>query len=55
MIAATGAELGVLTVPSESAQAVADALVAAGIRGLLELRSGGACVCRPGSAWSRWT
>jgi redox-sensing transcriptional repressor len=35
VIAATGAELGVLTVPSESAQAVADALVAAGIRGLL--------------------
>jgi len=35
VIAATGAELGVLTVPSESAQAVADALVAAGVRGLL--------------------
>jgi redox-sensing transcriptional repressor len=35
VIAATGAELGVMTVPSESAQAVADALVAAGIRGLL--------------------
>jgi redox-sensing transcriptional repressor len=35
VIRATGAELGVLTVPSESAQAVADALVSAGIRGLL--------------------
>jgi redox-sensing transcriptional repressor len=35
VVAATGAELGVLTVPSESAQVVADALVAAGIRGLL--------------------
>jgi redox-sensing transcriptional repressor len=35
VVAATGAELGLLTVPSESAQAVADALVAAGIRGLL--------------------
>src|SRR5262249_30130658 len=30
VFAATGAELGVLTVPSEAAQAVADALVAAG-------------------------
>jgi redox-sensing transcriptional repressor len=35
VIAATGAELGMLTVPAESAQAVADALVAAGIRGVL--------------------
>jgi len=35
VVAATGAELGLLTVPSESAQTVADALVAAGIRGLL--------------------
>jgi len=35
VIAATGAELGLLTVPAESAQAAADALVAAGIRGLL--------------------
>jgi redox-sensing transcriptional repressor len=35
VIRATGAELGLVTVPSESAQAVADALVAAGIRGLL--------------------
>jgi redox-sensing transcriptional repressor len=35
VIAATGAELGILTVPSESAQSVADALVAAGIRGVL--------------------
>ena len=35
VIGATGAELGVLTVPSQSCQAVADALIAAGIRGLL--------------------
>jgi redox-sensing transcriptional repressor len=35
VIRATGAELGLVTVPSESAQGVADALVAAGIRGLL--------------------
>ncbi len=35
VIAATGAELGLLTVPSESAQGVAEALVTAGIRGLL--------------------
>ncbi len=35
VIRATGAELGLVTVPSEAAQAVADALVAAGIRGLL--------------------
>jgi redox-sensing transcriptional repressor len=35
VVAATGAELGLLTVPSESAQAVADALVAAGVRGVL--------------------
>jgi redox-sensing transcriptional repressor len=31
----TGAELGLLTVPSEAAQPVADALVAAGIHGIL--------------------
>jgi redox-sensing transcriptional repressor len=35
VVAVTGAELGMLTVPSEAAQPVADALVAAGIRGLL--------------------
>jgi redox-sensing transcriptional repressor len=35
VIAATGAELGIVAVPSEAAQAVADALVAAGVRGLL--------------------
>ncbi len=35
VVAATHAELGLLTVPAESAQAVADALVAAGIRGVL--------------------
>jgi redox-sensing transcriptional repressor len=35
VIAATGAELGLVAVPSEAAQAVADALVAAGIRGVL--------------------
>jgi redox-sensing transcriptional repressor len=35
VIPATGAELGMVAVPSEAAQAVADALVAAGIRGVL--------------------
>jgi redox-sensing transcriptional repressor len=35
VIAAVGAELGLLTVPSEAAQTVAEALVAAGIRGIL--------------------
>jgi redox-sensing transcriptional repressor len=35
IIAATGAELGLLSVPAEAAQSVADALVAAGIRGVL--------------------
>jgi redox-sensing transcriptional repressor len=35
VIAASSAELGLLTVPSEAAQAVADTLVAAGIRGIL--------------------
>lgn len=35
VIAATGAELGMVAVPSEGAQPVADALVAAGIRGVL--------------------
>jgi redox-sensing transcriptional repressor len=35
VLAATKAELGVLTVPSEAAQSVAEALVAAGIRGVL--------------------
>jgi redox-sensing transcriptional repressor len=35
VIAATGAELGVIAVPSEAAQGVADALVAAGVRGVL--------------------
>ena len=35
VVAATGAELGVLTVPARSAQAVAEQLVAAGVRGLL--------------------
>ncbi|HKB39334.1 MAG TPA: redox-sensing transcriptional repressor Rex [Gemmataceae bacterium] len=35
VITATGAELGVVTVPAESAQPVADALVAAGVRGVL--------------------
>jgi redox-sensing transcriptional repressor len=34
-VAARGAELGVLTVPADAAHAVADALVAAGIRGIL--------------------
>jgi redox-sensing transcriptional repressor len=35
VIAAAHAELAILTVPAEQAQAVADALVAAGIRGVL--------------------
>jgi redox-sensing transcriptional repressor len=35
VVAATGAELGLLTVPAEAAQGVADALVAAGLRGIL--------------------
>jgi redox-sensing transcriptional repressor len=35
VVAETGAELGLLSVPSEAAQAAADALIAAGIRGLL--------------------
>jgi redox-sensing transcriptional repressor len=35
VVATTGAELGLLTVPSEAAQEVAEALVAAGIRGVL--------------------
>lgn len=35
LVASTGAELGLLTVPADSAQAVADELIAAGIRGLL--------------------
>ena len=34
-IAATQAELGIITVPADAAQGVADALVAAGIRGIL--------------------
>ena len=34
-IAATGTELGLLTVPAEIAQGVADSLVKAGIRGIL--------------------
>jgi redox-sensing transcriptional repressor len=35
VVAETKAELGLLTVPTEAAQGVADALVAAGVRGLL--------------------
>jgi redox-sensing transcriptional repressor len=35
VIATTGAELGVLAVPAESCQSVAEAMVAAGVRGLL--------------------
>jgi redox-sensing transcriptional repressor len=40
VVAATGAELGVLTVPAESSQAVADQLIAAGVRGLLNFAPG---------------
>jgi redox-sensing transcriptional repressor len=39
-IAATGAELGILTVPATAAQEVADKLIAAGIRGLLNFTPG---------------
>src|SRR5262249_36027929 len=35
VVAATGAELGILTVPAEAAQPVADRLAEAGIRGIL--------------------
>jgi redox-sensing transcriptional repressor len=35
VVRATGAELGVITVPSESAQSVASALVSAGVNGIL--------------------
>ncbi len=35
VVAATGAELGLLTVPSDAAQDVAEALAAAGVRGIL--------------------
>ena len=35
VIGRTGAELGVVAVPADAAQEVADALVAAGIRGIL--------------------
>jgi redox-sensing transcriptional repressor len=40
VVAATRAELGVLTVPGEAAQAVADALIAAGVKGLLNFAPG---------------
>jgi redox-sensing transcriptional repressor len=40
VIAATKAELGVLTVPGEASQAVAEALLAAGVRGLLNFAPG---------------
>lgn len=40
VLAATGAELGILSVPAPAAQVVADALVAAGIRGLLNFAPG---------------
>jgi redox-sensing transcriptional repressor len=40
VIAESGAELGLLAVPAEMAQGVADALVAAGIRGILNFAPG---------------
>ena len=40
VIAATGAELGIITVPSAAAQQVADELIGAGIRGLLNFAPG---------------
>jgi redox-sensing transcriptional repressor len=40
VIAATGAELGILTVPAHTVQNVADELIAAGVRGLLNFAPG---------------
>lgn len=40
VITATGAELGILTVPAEAAQSVADELIAAGVKGLLNFAPG---------------
>ncbi len=40
VIAATGAELGILAVPAGASQSVADALVSAGIRGILNFAPG---------------
>ena len=40
LLPALGVELGVLTTPAESAQAVADAMAAAGVRGLLTFAPG---------------
>src|SRR5262249_35074202 len=40
VIAATGAELGILAVPAEAAQAVAADLGAAGVRGMVEFAPG---------------
>jgi redox-sensing transcriptional repressor len=40
VIEATGAELGILTVPAHSVQNVADGMIAAGIRGLLNFAPG---------------
>jgi redox-sensing transcriptional repressor len=43
VVAATGAEVGIVSVPSEAAQEVADSLVQAGVRGLLNFAP---CVLR---------
>jgi redox-sensing transcriptional repressor len=40
VVEATRAELGVLTVPAEAAQVVAEALIQSGVRGLLNFASG---------------
>ena len=40
LLPSLGVELGVLTVPAESAQAVADAMVSAGVRGLMTFAAG---------------
>jgi redox-sensing transcriptional repressor len=40
VVARTGTELGVLTVPASAAQAVAEQLIAAGVRGLLNFAPG---------------
>ncbi len=39
-VARTGAELGILTVPSSAAQPTADALIAAGVKGILNFAPG---------------
>ncbi len=54
VIAECGAELGIVTVPAEAAQAVADELIAAGVKGLLNFAPR-CCESRRGSVWCMWT